>query len=147
MNNYIEHYLGLTLHKIFVIYEMFKIIGKLFIRAFIHDYSKYGLYEASGFGKVTHKLKYTTYNSDYYKYLLEKIKPYIKHHYKINRHHPEHYQNGIDDMSIYDLLEMICDWKSSMRRHKDFENFDTNIGINKKRFDINEVLIKLIQNI
>ena len=33
-------------------------------------------------------------------------------HYKNNRHHPEHFMNGINDMNLIDIMEMLCDWIS-----------------------------------
>jgi Family of unknown function (DUF5662) len=37
----------------------------------------------------------------------------LERHYANNRHHPEHFANGIEDMGIFDLIEMVCDWKAS----------------------------------
>lgn len=36
----------------------------------------------------------------------------MEHHYKVNRHHPEHFQNGINGMCVVDLMEMYSDWLS-----------------------------------
>jgi hypothetical protein len=33
----------------------------------------------------------------------------IVHHHTHNRHHPEHFSNGIYGMDLLDLVEMICD--------------------------------------
>ena len=39
-----------------------------------------------------------------------RYKPVFDHHYKYNRHHPEHYENCFEDMTLVDLVEMLCDW-------------------------------------
>jgi len=44
------------------------------------------------------------------------MKPALEHHYALYRHHPEHFQNGIDDMNLIDLVEMFADWKASSER-------------------------------
>jgi len=46
------------------------------------------------------------------------MKPAIEHHYKNNRHHPEHFNNGIDEMNLVDLIELLCDWKAASERNK-----------------------------
>ncbi len=38
-----------------------------------------------------------------------KFKEALEHHHKGNSHHPEHFPNGIYDMSDLDLCEMVCD--------------------------------------
>ena len=55
---------------------------------------------------------YTSTNID------TKFKPAIDHHYANNRHHPEHWPNGINDMTLMDLIEMLADWKAATARNK-----------------------------
>lgn len=40
----------------------------------------------------------------------------IKHHHANNSHHPEHYENGVNDMDLFDLVEMFFDWKAASER-------------------------------
>lgn len=45
----------------------------------------------------------------------------MEHHYKLNRHHPEHFPNGISGMCLVDLIEMYSDWLSDAEEEgKDF---------------------------
>ena len=37
----------------------------------------------------------------------------VSTHYKKNRHHPEHWSNGVWDMTLVDVIEMVCDWRST----------------------------------
>jgi hypothetical protein len=82
----------------------------LFInRAQNHDNSKLVNPEKELFDKYTPLLKELKYGTPEYAESLELLKPALEHHYYVNSHHPEHYQNGIDDMNLVDLIEMICD--------------------------------------
>lgn len=112
---------------------------RLMTRSIRHDTSKLEEPEASTFAEFTSKLKVLTYGSEEYKECLAGIAPALKHHYENNSHHPEHWPNGIRDMSLLDLIEMFVDWKAATERH---ENGDINksIWINKARFGYSEEL-------
>lgn len=85
-------------------------------RGAIHDNSKYYEDEFEGFTYFNTIDPNLVYNSPGYKEAMEKIRPYtkkaIKLHYSRNSHHPEYHDN-IEDMSLLDLIEMVCDWKSA----------------------------------
>lgn len=74
-----------------------------------HDASKTTSPEVELFAQYTKKLASLNYGSDEYKASLEALKPALDHHYANNRHHPEHFVNGINDMNLIDIVEMICD--------------------------------------
>ncbi len=69
--------------------------------------------------------------------MLASIQPAIQKHYKRNSHHPEHYKNGFLDMTELDKLELIADWKSATKRHKN-GNIYKSIEINQERFGYND---------
>lgn len=121
------------------------VIRKLEERTKEHDKSKLSEPEKSIFDEYTPKLKDSTYMSDEYKQFLEEMKPALDHHYAENRHHPEHFYNGIDGMNIVDIIEMFCDWKAASTRHKD-GNFHMSILNNANRFDMSEQLTKIFFN-
>mgnify|MGYP001576204131 CR=1 FL=1 len=73
------------------------------------------------------------------------LAPTLAHHYAYNRHHPEHFKHGIKDMNLIDILEMLCDWKSSSMRHND-GNILKSIEINQSRFDFSDELRTLLEN-
>jgi len=62
-----------------------------------------------------------------------------------NSHHPEHYENGIDDFTLADLVEMFFDWKAASERHNDGDVLKS-IEINKQRFGLSEQLCKIFEN-
>lgn len=88
-----------------------KLVLELQNRMFTHDKSKLEEPEFSGWLAMDSEPKYP-YGSIEYKRKKEKYKELFKLHYKNNRHHPEHFQNGIFDMTLVDLMEMLCDWLS-----------------------------------
>lgn len=110
-----------------------------------HDKSKLSDVEKPLFDTYTPKLKDCVYGSDEYKQFLVELKPALDHHYANNRHHPEHHQNGIDDMDIFDLLEMLVDWKASSERNKDGDIFKS-LKLNKERFGISDQLVSILEN-
>ena len=122
-----------------------KIILLLEDRGLNHDSSKLKSPEIEIFNKFTPLLKNSTYGSEEYKQFLIDMKPAIDHHYVNNRHHPEHFCNGIDDMNLIDLIEMICDWKAAVMRHKDGDILKS-IEINTTRFNLSQQLVKILIN-
>jgi hypothetical protein len=115
------------------------------LRAFRHDDSKLKSPEKECFDEVTGALKALTYGSLEYKEQLAKLKPALDHHYANNSHHPEHYDNGIDGMSLLDLIEMLCDWKAAGERHAD-GSMQRSLTVNQSRFKISEQLQSILWN-
>ena len=76
---------------------------------------------------------------------MERVKPAIEHHYANNRHHPEHWPNGIDDMTLLDLVEMLVDWKAATVRNKN-GNIRKSVEHNSKRFNMSPQLTKIFEN-
>jgi hypothetical protein len=111
-----------------------------------HDASKLKSPEKDGFDKYTPMLAKMEYNSPEYKKCLAELKdPYLNHHYANNSHHPEHFENGIDGMNLYDLIEMLCDWKAAVKRNKN-GNIYKSLEINKSRFKISNQLYNILLN-
>ncbi len=122
-----------TIHKFWVAYYILKVRPLMIWRALWHDMSKYRLSEAKNFAKVVIGMKKFSYGSDEYKRRLICIRDSVDLHYKRNRHHPEHYDNGYVDMTDVDKIEMIADWCAAVRRHKDGDIWKS-IEYNQKRF-------------
>lgn len=123
-----------TLRHIYRVQSLLReVVDNLLRRAIAHDWSKLCEPEASVFAEYTAKLKGMTYGSDEYKQCLAEMKPALDHHYQSNGHHPEHWPNGMRDMSLLDLIEMFVDWKAATERHAD-GSLDRSIEINQARF-------------
>lgn len=119
---------------------------KLKDRAEEHDESKFlDDTEAHLFAKYTDKLSDVTYDSDEYWELMDKLQPALKSHYENNRHHPNHFENGIDDMNLLDIVEMFFDWWASSKRHDDGDVKES-IEKNKDRFNMSDQLARIFEN-
>lgn len=145
LRNVFTHLWGTAKHKFWVSYFILEFIVELIKRAFLHDLSKYSSHERQSFFKVIHRLRTLTYGSPEYQECLDSVQPALKHHYKKNPHHPEHYSNGINGFSLVDLVEMFCDWKAAVLRH---ENGDIKVSIkvNKERFGMSDQLCEILEN-
>jgi hypothetical protein len=114
-------------------------------RGEIHDRSKLESPEVELFTELTPKLAACSYGSPEYKEFLKELKPALDHHYAKNPHHPEHWKNGIRDMSLFDIIEMFCDWKAASQRHHD-GNILKSIEINATRFGMSQELVSIFEN-
>lgn len=154
---------------------IFEFVKMLKFRAWDHDNSKLKSPEKEIFDEYTPKLKGSTYGSDEYKEFLKGMGAALEHHYKKNRHHPEHFKyiecngcftrydkdyNGfckicgygqftdrfdIAEMTLLDLIEMLCDWKAATERHADGD-INKSLEINQKRFGIDNQLQHILEN-
>lgn len=118
---------------------------ELLDRANNHDDSKLRSPEKEAFDEFTPKLKGSTYGSEEYKENLKGLGEALSHHYTFNTHHPEYYNKGINGMNLFDVMEMLFDWKAATERHADGDIMKS-IEINKKRFDISDQLINIFIN-
>lgn len=108
-----------------------------------HDQSKLNPPEKPYFDVYTPKLSEVEYGSEEYNRYLDELKVALNHHYQQNRHHPEHFKNGIEEMNLIDLIEMIADWKAASERHQN-GSFLKSLEINRKRFNMSDKTYKLI---
>lgn len=120
-------------------------IDKIDNRGVKHDASKLESPEVEIFAEYTQKINDCSYGSDDYKQNLEGMKVALDHHYAANRHHPEHFTGGVNDMTLVDIVEMFCDWKASTLRHND-GNLLKSIELNAERFNIDGQLKQILVN-
>jgi hypothetical protein len=124
---------------------LMRVTRDLFRRADKHDASKLVSPEVEIFDEFTPKLAGSTYGSDEYKGFLAGMKVGLDHHYAANDHHPEHFPGGIGDMSLVQLVEMLCDWKAATLRHKDGD-IRKSIEQNQQRFGYSDELKRILLN-
>lgn len=122
-----------------------KLSSDLSNRGATHDDSKLGIIEKPIFDRVTPLLKSLTYGSDEYKEALKSMGGALDHHYKNNRHHPEHFGAGVSRMNLVDLVEMFCDWCAATERHND-GSIGRSISQQKERFGTGPVLAQIFLN-
>lgn len=114
-------------------------------RAISHDQSKFSSIEVSLFTEYTPKLKAVEFGSAEYASFLDELKPALVSHYANNRHHPEFYDKDLSKMSLFDCIEMCCDWAASGLRTKN-GSFEQSIAHTKKRFMFGEAFEELMVN-
>jgi hypothetical protein len=119
--------------------------GELIHRGIVHDKSKLEAPEKIAFDIATPKLKSLRFGTPEYHQSLDDLKDALDHHYQNNTHHPQHYSNGVTGMDLFDLLEMLIDWKAASERHEE-SNIIESIRINTTRFDIGDQLAMILYN-
>jgi hypothetical protein len=139
-----EYLIDLLDHKRRVAGYMQLTANELFRRACEHDSSKFGPSEFEAYEQAFPAFQKYAYGSREYEAEVRKIKPAVQHHYAANDHHPEFFANGIADMNLIQLLEMVCDWIAASERSHG--GTDKSLKINKQRFGISDQLHRVIEN-
>jgi len=111
-------------------------------RAPLHDISKLSGKEKKMFDRWTPNLKDVEFGSQEYKQALSGMGIGLDIHYANNRHHPEHFKNGIDGMTLVDILEMVCDWMATAEAKGNPIDFD----YLKERFKISDQMMAVFSN-
>lgn len=122
-----------------------RLIGMLDDRSKYHDATKLMSPELEVFAEYTPKLANTTFGSEEYAKQLQEMQVALRHHYGNNRHHPEHFPNGIQGMNLIDLLEMCADWKASSLR-QNTGNALVDIKRNQERFGYSDDMAAVLKN-
>lgn len=117
--------------------------AELIRRGTVHDDSKLGPEEKPHFDRETPLLKGLTFNSPEYKESLGRLRDALQHHYANNSHHPEHYDNGVAGMDLFDLVEMVMDWKAASERGA---GATINLEGAFERFKVEPQLASIIRN-
>lgn len=121
--------------------------NKLEERGFAHDRSKLEEPEKSAFDRLKAlSLSGMVYGSEGYRACLRAEKPAIQHHYAANSHHPEHFENGVDGMTLLDVVEMLMDWKAATERMKDGGDIRASLVHNTERFKLSPQLASILGN-
>lgn len=125
--------------------NIWQLIQELDKRAQEHDASKFQSPELEIYSEHMSKLASIEYGSPEYQALLKEVQPAIDHHYANNRHHPEHWPDGIEDMDLLDIIEMLADWTAATKRNKN-GNIHKSIEHNTARFKMSPQLAKILEN-
>ena len=116
-------------------------------RALVHDASKLEEPEFSQYASVTDEFEKHPFGTDGYFKAKEKISDAVKLHYSKNNHHPEYYPNGIENMDLMDIVEMLCDWKAATLNHKTAPgNMVTSLEYATEKYKISPQLAQILLN-
>lgn len=142
----LEHYYQDTRqHILNVQRQMYKVIEKLIARTYNHDSSKYDREEAHTYAKVVPMFKGKKYGTPEHKAVGDMLGEAWEHHEKNNDHHTGYHLNGINDMNLISIIEMLCDWKAASMRNPN-QNFKESCLMNCKKYGADDQLTKIIMN-
>lgn len=84
-----------------------------------HDLSKLEPIELGALERLMEHQKehgQAAYGTPEYEQQRALLGPMLDHHYANNTHHPEHYDDGVNGMDLFDVVEMFLDWKAASER-------------------------------
>lgn len=119
--------------------------SNLYMRGLAHDASKLQSPEKEAYDIMTPRLNELEYGTKEYSDSLAEFKHITDHHYANNSHHPEHWENGVDDMSLLDIVEMLADWKAASEKTKGGDIWKS-LEVCVKRFGISPQLSSILIN-
>lgn len=124
--------------------HMASVLSNLTNRMTVHDQSKFTEQEL---GLVMGKPSFDKYEymSKEERQALESVKESLQHHYNNNSHHPEFYASGVNGMSLFDLIEMVCDWKAASEMSPN-GSLEGSIEYNTERFNLSPEIVKILRN-
>jgi hypothetical protein len=120
-------------------------IGELWKRYLEHDRSKLESPEYEIFNAHFDEFSRAEYGTAHYFEMLAKVSLAISHHYEVNRHHPEHFPDGIAGMDLIDLFEMLCDWMAATSYGTN-GNLAKSIKVNTQRFNLSDQMVRVLEN-
>ncbi len=116
-------------------------------RGIVHDKSKLEDFELPYHKELIEEFGKHPFGSVGYDETKKKLGPAINHHFKHNRHHPEHFVDGIEGMNLLDLIEMLCDWKAATQNHPTVPgNMHRSMELGIKRYNISPQLARILYN-
>ena len=117
-----------------------KITSDLTRRASVHDDLKLGDDQLDRYIARHQEIHPLPYDAPERKEVEAKYKDLIEAHHKQYRHHPEHFEHGIDDMNLVDVIEMLCDWAAAGA------DIEKSLKVNEKKYSVSPQLMKLLKN-
>lgn len=111
-------------------------------RGEVHDESKLHTPEKEVFDEYRPKLDWLRHGSAEYEAALKEMGEGLAHHYRANRHHPQHFENGISGMTLIDVIEMFCDWCASAQE----KGVRVDLEYSARRFGLAPQLVEIFLN-
>lgn len=134
-------------HRGRVFQYMSEISKDVMRRGNIHDESKLGPEEFPYHVKEIEEFGKHMFGTPGYDAAKKRLGPAIKHHFLLNRHHPEHFVAEIDGMNLVDLMEMLCDWKSATLNHPESPgDMKRSLKLAVERYNISPQLAAILYN-
>ena len=133
------------LHKNNIKKVLGEAIHELEYRMMTHDNSKLESPEKETYDTYIPLLKKVKYGTAEYDSLKKTMAENgLNHHFKMNSHHPEHYENGIIDMDLFSLFEMFWDWYAASLRSD--TGFKDGLENNIEKYKIDDQIASIMRN-
>ena len=142
----LKAFAGVYHHKFVVMKYLNEFIHDLVKRAEEHDSSKFSEAEMPHLAGIAEEVGKFAYGTPEHDAMREKYSSIFAEHYRQNRHHPEHFQNGVDDMTLVDLLEMLADWKAASLRMGQGGSIENSIKVGTEKYNLSPQLVKILEN-
>lgn len=122
-------------------------IANLQHRLLHHDDSKLVEPERSAYEGLDEAIVGIPFGTDEYRQAIRShLGPALQHHYAHNRHHPDHYPNGVNGMTLFDLMEMLCDLRAACdEKDKQWIDLEANRQMHKMSDDVYGILANTIK--
>lgn len=134
-------------HRWRVFQYMNRIAQEVMRRGNEHDQSKLESPELEIYAHNVDEFEKYPFGSEGYNKAKAALKEATDHHFKHNRHHPEHFEDGIEGMNLVDLLEVVCDWKSATLNHPEQPgDMQKSLQVAVERYKISPQLAKILYN-
>lgn len=131
-------------HKKTVKERLLFLADELYKRAYYHDDSKLQMPELQWLIDMDKEPRYAYGTPEYFD-KMKRWDKFFKSHYKGNRHHPDHFPNGVNDMNLADLCEYIVDIISYYKELHANVALDT-VNKQQQRFGFDEQLTQILKN-
>ena len=153
-SNEIENLRRMFTHKQGVALLLTKVCNELMTRACKHDASKILEEDLNRHLEATQKRQELRekhgaamdYGHEMYKKYRDEYKDLPEEHARLNRHHVEHHKNGIWDMDLVDVLEMLLDWCQAAEDNGEDVEENNSIGKNAKEYGFEPQLTCILRN-
>ena len=145
MNNEFDFICDTILHVSEVAENLEAMASQLRQRGLSHDRTKFQALEFDAFVSTREQFKKANYGTQDYQDCVAAVRPAVDNHHENNRHHTDYHKNGINDMTLIDVMEMLADWKAAARRSPD-RKFEDTLEYAKNKYAIDDQLFKIIVN-
>lgn len=112
-------------------------------RAKAHDESKFLPEERDIYAVVVPEFKKYKYGTPEHKAVSDKLGPAWEHHLSNNDHHTQYHTNGVWDMDLMMIIEMLSDWKAASDRHE-HNDYEDGLLINIEKYGIEDQLASIL---
>lgn len=133
-------------HRLRVVKYMARLLGDLMERSAVHDESKMTPEEFEVYANHIDDFDKFQFGTPEYNALKEELKPATMHHFSRNRHHPEYFETGINEMNLADIVEMLCDWKAATQNAGGNGDLMKSISILSEKYGISPQLKQILIN-